>query len=119
MFTERDLLADYLPTPEEIAEGCRQIQASWSEDERDSRLRGRILSLTADEKAAAGDAYRVAMDALTRKTKAMVAARAREVYDQEAKARQGSRTDLKPNLSESLHEGPKGRASDQVGKTFG
>lgn len=29
--------AHYLPTPEEIAEGCRLIQAEWSEAERRKR----------------------------------------------------------------------------------
>jgi len=49
----------------------------------------------------------------------MVAARAREHYDQEAKGRQGTRSDLGSNILEKLPEGSKGTARDKAGAAVG
>lgn len=54
---------------------------------------------------------------LTPSQASMCAARARELYEQQAKERQGKRNDLKPNLPENLPEGRDAR--DAAGKAFG
>lgn len=54
---------------------------------------------------------------LTPSQASMCAARAREIYEREAKERQGKRTDL--NIPANLPEGNKGDARDIAGKAFG
>lgn len=51
---------------------------------------------------------------LTPSQASMCAARARELYEQQAKERQGKRTDIQDNCPES----PKGQARDAAGKAF-
>lgn len=40
-YAERRKLSTYLPTPEEIARACAEIQASWTSQERADRWQGR------------------------------------------------------------------------------
>lgn len=58
LFGDEFFELEYLPTPEEIAEACRMIQAGWTDAERYSRLRGRDMMFGDAELAAGKAAFR-------------------------------------------------------------
>jgi hypothetical protein len=48
--------ANYEPTPEEIKAACLEIQATWTPQERDSRLRGNACATKFDAPGVEHDA---------------------------------------------------------------